>query len=344
MPKLKLVNSKNNETAIIDVADLTKPVYDIVRNYYKVLTVEPTYTSDEAVKAFLRESVSLQVMTKNIPFRDIIGKNLSFNDIGVTSSMKIGIYVDSKAEKSQTERKENVADKIKASLSTVAKPLKKDTKKHHTHEKVVTSHTENDDYNYKKCDSPFDRDAIAIAPTKKLAIDKDDGYDAEVTLDDFKNYYEHIRKDSSNDFPDFKEKEKEELEECHIRIKFPDRTILQAKFTNKETSELLYDFVTNSLEMPDSPFELHFAHPLKRVERSDKLLLIRDLGFEKRTSLIFKTQERNVPYLKKSIQLRDLFDEKKRQDSQNNEELSKAALKKQKFEEKMSKFLKLSKK
>lgn len=342
MPKLKLVNSKSNETAIVNVEDLNKPVYDIVRNYYKILSVEPTHTSDEVVKSFLRESVSLQVLTKKVAFKDILDKNLSFKDIGVVSSMKIGIFVDAKLDEKQTKPKESVGDKIKASLSSVSKPLKKDAKqKAPQNNAEIKSQVENS-----KQETLFDRDAVFIAPSEKLAIDKDDGYDAEVTLDDFKNYYEHIKKDSSNDFPDFKNKSKEEIDECHIRIKFPDRTILQAKFTKTETSELLYDFVTNSLEKPDSPFELHFAHPLKRVERSNRLLLIRDLGFEKRTSLIFKTQERTVPYLKKSIQLRELFDKKNENDKthENNSEASKAALKKQKFEDKMAKFLKLSKK
>ncbi|KAL6931838.1 hypothetical protein ACO0R3_003305 [Hanseniaspora guilliermondii] len=343
MPKLKLVNAKSNETAVVDVEDLRNPVFDIVRNYYQLLSVEPTYESDETVKTFLKDNVSLQIMTKKVSFKDILDKNMSFKDIGVENSMKIGIFVDDGAEQLQSKSRKSVGDKIKFSLAKVSNPL------NHVEKKKESNTIDGSMLGIYDGESSksFDRDAVAIAPSKKLAINEDDGYDAEVTLDDFKNYYEHIRRNSSNDFPDFSEKRKEEIPECHIRIKFPDRTILQAKFSNTETSELLYDFVTNSLEMPDSPFELYFAHPLKLVKRSDKLLLIRDLGFEKRTSLIFKTHERNVPYLKKSIQLRDIFEEERKQKAKVHDKdslVSEIDLKKQKLEKKMAKFLKLSKK
>lgn len=343
MPKLKLVNAKSNETAVVDVEDLTKPVFDIVRNYYRLLSVEPTHESDETVKSFLKDSVSLQIMTKKVSFKDILDKNMSFKDIGVESSMKIGIFVDDKAEQRQSKPKKNVGDKIKSSLAKISNPVNQAVKKE---ERSTVAGSKSRVYG-DESSRVFDRDAVAIAPSKKLAVNEDDGYDAEVTLDDFKNYYEHIRQNSSNEFPDFSKKQKEEISECHIRIKFPDRTILQAKFSSTETSELLYDFVTNSLEMPDSLFELYFAHPLKRVERSDKLLLIKDLGFEKRTSLIFKTHDRNVPYLKKTIQLRDLFEEERKQKAKAHDKdpkVSEADLKKQKLEKKMAKFLKLSKK
>lgn len=343
MPKLKLVNTKSNETAVVDVEDLKKPVFDIVRNYYQLLCVKPTNESDETVKAFLKDNVSLQILTKKVSFKDILDKNMSFIDIGVESSMRIGIFVDDIAEQSKIKSKKSVGDKIKSSLAKIPNPVNQAEKK-----KEPGPVTESKSRVYgDESSKVFDRDAVAIAPSKKLAVDEDDGYDAEVTLDDFKNYYEHIRQNSSNDFPDFSKKQKEEVPVCHIRIKFPDRTILQAKFSSSETSELLYDFVTNSLERPDSLFELYFAHPLKLVKRSDKLLLIRDLGFEKRTSLIFKTHERNVPYLKKSIQLRDLFEEERKQKAKDHDKdakLSEIDQKKQKLEKKMAKFLKLNKK
>ncbi|OBA27772.1 hypothetical protein HANVADRAFT_55342 [Hanseniaspora valbyensis NRRL Y-1626] len=176
-------------------------------------------------------------------------------------------------------------------------------------------------------------------------------------IDDFKNYYETIANKAHNKkdaYKDILAQKKLLLEECHVRIKFPDRTILQAKFTSSETSATLYDFIKSQLHNPDLSFELYFGHPLKVIKKSDSLYLIKDLKFEKRTSLLFETNNKKLPFLKKDIKLESLDNISNGNEKDNNnletkknkdvkkEDTGKS--KKQKLEDKMSKFLKLSKK
>ncbi len=101
-------------------------------------------------------------------------------------------------------------------------------------------------------------------------------------------------------------------------------------------------FVTNSLEKPDFPFELHFAHPLKRVERSNELLLIKNLGFEEHLWSLKLKKELFLILKKKYTITRAFFDKKNecQNPHEKNSEPSKL-LWKTKFEDKMAKVLKI---
>ncbi|KAL6928600.1 hypothetical protein ACO0SA_001928 [Hanseniaspora valbyensis] len=343
MAKLKFVNSSSNETAIIDVESFKTPVFDVIKNQTKILSISKP-SDEESIKIFLINNVSLQIVTKKVTFDDIINKNLNFQQIGVTSSMKIGVFVQG------------------SSSSTSSKPVKQQEPKKTTNiiENKETEKLEKKGENKVK---EFNRETKAIAPTKKLNIDTsnnkgdDDDEDPQMGIDDFKNYYETIANKAHNKkdvYKDILAQKKLLLEECHVRIKFPDRTILQAKFTSSETSATLYDFIKSQLHNPDLSFELYFGHPLKVIKNSDSLYLIKDLKFDKRTSLIFETNNKKLPFLKKDLKLESLdnisksnekdnkISETKKDKDVRKEDTGKS--KKQKLEDKMSKFLKLSKK
>lgn len=336
MAKLKFVNAATNEMAIINIASFKDSIFDVIKNEVKLFSNEKL-SDEDSIKKFLIGNVSLQIVTKKVSFATIIKSNLTFEQINVTDSMKIGVFVHQ---------------------SPSAKPplhLKKTTASDEVKLRKEQSKPEQD------VEKKFSRDLKAIAPNERLNITQNnsDSEDAEMGIEDFKNFYEviankaHNKKDASKDILAQK---KLLLQECHVRIKFPDRTILQAKFTNMETSATLYNFVREQLNDPDLSFKLLFGHPLKVVKNSETLYLIKDLLFEKRTSLIFETSNKKLPFLKQNIKLESLENIKKGDQprvpaaseeftiKKEKTEEKDAKSKKQKLEDKMAKFLKLSKK
>lgn len=342
MAKLKFVNAATSEMAIIDIASFKQSIFDVIKDQVKLFSNEKL-SDEDSIKKFLIENVSLQVVTKNFSFANIINRNLTFEQINVTNSMKIGVFVHQSP--------------------SVKPPLH--LKKKKTSGELKISQGESKKEEQGKVEKDFDRDLKAIAPNERLNITQNnsDSEDAEMGIEDFKNFYEviankaHNKKDASKDILAQK---KLQMQECHVRIKFPDRTILQAKFTHLETSATLYNFVKEQLNDPDIPFKLLFGHPLKVVKNSENLHLIKDLLFEKRTSLIFETSNKKLPFLKQDIKLESLENinkgeksslplaseenaGKKEKKAEKKEEKD-SKTKKQKLEDKMAKFLKLSKK
>ena len=58
-----------------------------------------------------------------------------------------------------------------------------------------------------------------------------------------------------------------------IRVRFPDRYLLQGQFSSLESTQSIYSFVTQSLVTSDRPFALYVAPPKQVIESSPKRTL-----------------------------------------------------------------------
>jgi hypothetical protein len=61
--------------------------------------------------------------------------------------------------------------------------------------------------------------------------------------------------------------------ECAIRVNFPDRTWLQARFSSTETLADVYEFIRSTLAEDKRPFHLFMTPPRTKLEDSKEQVL-----------------------------------------------------------------------
>jgi len=92
---------------------------------------------------------------------------------------------------------------------------------------------------------------------------------------------------------------------CFIRIRFPDRTELQATFGPLEKPAVLYAFISESLREENRNVEFHiYTIPPKTIINSDKDTNFRDLGFLPAALIHFGITEGSqmqMPFLREDL-------------------------------------------
>lgn len=91
----------------------------------------------------------------------------------------------------------------------------------------------------------------------------------------------------------------QKIQQCIIRVRFPDRTYVEIAFQPQDHISLVYDTLCELLLDPNSNFKLALSHPHITLARTQKTLM-EDLGFGSKTLLLFES-EAPGPYLKPEI-------------------------------------------
>lgn len=95
------------------------------------------------------------------------------------------------------------------------------------------------------------------------------------------------------------------VEECLVRVRFPDRTHIEVAFKNDDTMSTIYQIISSSLLNEQLQFKLYQSHPHVELPPSDQKL-VEDLEFGSKTLLLFESNGKG-PFLKGSI-LKDAKD------------------------------------
>ncbi|CUS24879.1 LAQU0S21e00518g1_1 [Lachancea quebecensis] len=138
--------------------------------------------------------------------------------------------------------------------------------------------------------------------TKQNLVDED----YEVSIRQLKSYQKTIsRSAGSNALLTKRLREEQEnakkhiIEQCNIRVRFPDRTCIDINFSPDETMHLVYEAIKRCLTDRSLTFELCYSHPHKKIE-DNEAKLVADLGFGSKTLLVFETSHKG-PYLKEEL-------------------------------------------
>ncbi|AQZ16452.1 UBX4 (YMR067C) [Zygosaccharomyces parabailii] len=92
---------------------------------------------------------------------------------------------------------------------------------------------------------------------------------------------------------------KKEIQECVVRIRFPDRNHVEVAFEPEDTMQTVYKVVAGSLVNEELEFTLFQSHPYIALP-SDGRKLASDWQFGAKTLLLFDSKKKG-PYLKDSV-------------------------------------------
>lgn len=92
---------------------------------------------------------------------------------------------------------------------------------------------------------------------------------------------------------------KKEIQECVVRIRFPDRNHVEVAFEPEDTMQTVYKVIAGSLVNEALEFTLFQSHPYIALP-SDGRKLASDWRFGAKTLLLFDSKEKG-PYLKNSV-------------------------------------------
>ncbi|CAR21847.1 Ubx4p [Lachancea thermotolerans CBS 6340] len=158
-------------------------------------------------------------------------------------------------------------------------------------------------------EKPLLHEVLAYVPnetpstaTKQNVADED----YEVSIGQFKSYQRTISKSAgSNELLTKRMREEQEnakkhvIDQCNIRVRFPDRACIDINFNPDETMNLVYEAIKRCLADRTVSFRLYYSHPHKEIEDSEAKL-VADLGFGSKTLLVFETNHKG-PYLKEEL-------------------------------------------
>ncbi|SMN22596.1 similar to Saccharomyces cerevisiae YMR067C UBX4 UBX (ubiquitin regulatory X) domain-containing protein that interacts with Cdc48p [Maudiozyma saulgeensis] len=187
--------------------------------------------------------------------------------------------------------------------------------------------------------------------------------DFEMTVEQARRYQQILKKKTGNlGGPLMTKRMREEMEqnskshivvsECLVRIKFPDLTYLEIRFSPTDTTSIIYEQVAESLLDEQILFELYHPHPQKYVENTTDKELVKDMHFGLKTVLLFKPESTNTngPFLKSTLLKEatvlstERSDKEIKQSSQSQQKSSQKDPVVKKTLNKVPKWLKLSKK
>lgn len=145
-----------------------------------------------------------------------------------------------------------------------------------------------------------------------MEISKED--DFEMTIEQARRYQEILKKQTGNlggplmtkrmrDDMEQKNRHNVIVTDCLVRIKFPDLTYLEIRFSPTDSSETIYQEVMKTLVKPDKAFKLFYPHPQKYIERSIEQELVKDLAFSSKTILLYESESitDKGPFLKSTL-------------------------------------------
>lgn len=131
--------------------------------------------------------------------------------------------------------------------------------------------------------------------------------DYEISITQFQRYQKMIAKKAGNGgalltkrMRDEEAKSKErKVDQCNIRVRFPDRVCIDVNFAPDESIRLVYEAVTRCLADTTTAFQLYHSHPYTKIEKDDAKL-VADLNFGTKTLLIFQTTHPG-PYVREDL-------------------------------------------
>ncbi|SCV02308.1 LANO_0F16644g1_1 [Lachancea nothofagi CBS 11611] len=162
--------------------------------------------------------------------------------------------------------------------------------------KSSSSNTQEHDYNVS---------AYIPGPNSTLGVSSDQEDDFEITVSQFKKYQKMLSKTTGTNQPLLTKRLREQtapkqtIENCNVRVRFPDRTCIDIDFKPEDTINLVYKAVAKCLSNGSSAFVLSHSHPYQELQDDDSKLVI-DLNFGSKTLLVFHTEQKG-PYLRPDL-------------------------------------------
>ncbi|SCU99434.1 LADA_0H19746g1_1 [Lachancea dasiensis] len=151
------------------------------------------------------------------------------------------------------------------------------------------------------------RDSVLAYIPSTNSIPKDLGVedDFNVTVNQFKKYQKMLSKSAGGDQPLLTKRLREEkapktmIENCNVRVRFPDRSCIDINFKPDDTILLVYEAVSRCLSDKALQFRLFHSHPHQEIKNTEAKL-VADLGFGSKTLLIFESDYR-ASYLRSDL-------------------------------------------
>ncbi|CCC69507.1 hypothetical protein NCAS_0C05170 [Naumovozyma castellii] len=140
-------------------------------------------------------------------------------------------------------------------------------------------------------------------------LEEEEEVEFEMTIDQARRYQNILSKQTGNlNGPLLTKRLREKSEKehslkrtppkvCTLRIRFPDRTHIEATFNADDTMVSVYNLVSNALLQDDIEFTLNQSYPYTALNR-DESKLVNDLKFGKKNLLVFSTDKQLDQYLK----------------------------------------------
>ncbi|KAG0672639.1 hypothetical protein C6P45_000070 [Maudiozyma exigua] len=242
-------------------------------------------------------NIMIQVFNKRYNVLDL--KEQTFQSLGINEPLSIRVTLPDLTPKNTTEPKtvETIEETPKLMQST-------DTVVTREAPQVIQHLPQHEPVAYIPSKTPI--------ADQVMEISKED--DFEMTVEQARRYQEILRKKTGNlGGPLMTKRMRDEMEQknrhnititdCLVRIKFPDLTYLEIRFSPTDSSQTIYEEVTKSLVKPNEAFKLFYPHPQKYIERSAEQELVKDLAFSSKTILLYESESLadKGPFLKSTL-------------------------------------------
>lgn len=251
---------------------------------------------------FVTEDVKLEVLNK-IYNKDQM-KEISLNSLGVSSPLSMRLTLnDADANNAKDNgspivlsgEEEGSNDKVNETSTSDINNKTEEIFKEEKHEMYEPKVFVPSNTPIENISSPYDEN------------------DYNMTLDSAR-LYQHVLSQQAGGNPNsplltkrlraLQETKKEKLvKQCTVRIRFPDRAILEMDFLPNDTTTILYRKIKDKLQSASINFSLYTSHPHTLIESSDDIQLHTDLGFGTKTLLLFQPESNttNTTFLKSEL-------------------------------------------
>ncbi|SCU88762.1 LAME_0E01068g1_1 [Lachancea meyersii CBS 8951] len=228
------------------------------------------------------EKLKLQCFAKIFEYEQL--RNSTFAQLGIVDNVSVRISFIPSGEQAIEQHKA-----AKTHISPVAE------------EQVSqkTSIKDEEDQSSKPKDHCQEIAAYIPDPEAPLISHSDQEEDFELTVNHLKKYQNMLSKNAGGNHPlltkrlQEKESPPKTIENCNVRIRFPDRTCIDINFRPDDTVHLVYEAVARCLNDKTAPFALFHSHPHKQVPDNDSKL-VADAKFGSKTLLILQTTQSDV--------------------------------------------------
>lgn len=250
------------------------------------------------------EEVSIQFFSKTIKFSDFHSTTLKSLGIESPSNIKVIVGTEDQGNKIQSSVLRKAEEDIQV----------EDTSVKSNNDKVVPDAMEEEQHEFYK-PIIYLPPATSISQRIHDVIDNnEDDTDYELTVEHARLYQNMVAKQAGSlGGPLITKRMREQqgsklrpnikkIDECFIRIRFPDLTQVEAIFKTNDTIDTVYKIVAKMIKESNEKFGLYQTHPYKKLHRSN-LKLVDDLGFGSKTILIFES-EHNItqgPFIEEAM-------------------------------------------
>lgn len=237
------------------------------------------------------QKLKFRVMSSVYDYSMFNGKR--FHDLGISESISVNIELPSSLT-SESESETNIP--VNTSIYIPKEETKKDNNtKHELHKPTVY-----------------------LPSSDRLSVDEDANYNDnvyELSIEHAKMYQNMLLKQTGNlggplmtrrlreeKLKQTREAHGQNVKECLMRIKFPDRSYLEITFKPNETMRTVYEEISKNLSDCQSKFNLYQTHPHVLLPCNDQLL-VDDLKFTSKNVIIleFEDPTKKGPFLKDTL-------------------------------------------